>query len=283
MTRIRIGETQIDIPDESWEMWVRSGRIPADAWVLSPVWTQGVWRLADTLEVYHLYLPAPRPVPRARAPGLAATIFPRGGLSMTEMLVLANTVVIAVLYLVWKGAYEEHLFWFARFLRTFVGSGKGFFAALVPMFLHAGPQHFFFNMVSLVASGAVVEYFYGRWKLLFAYILSGYGGAALSLYLRPKPVLSVGASGAIFGLYGVTLVFLLLHSRRFTPRQRWKAARVYLPLMLIATVPAIFGADLFAHVGGFLTGCAVALFLHPGSRAAVLFEERRDGEEAAAS
>jgi rhomboid protease GluP len=92
--------------------------------------------------------------------------------------------------------------------------------------------------------------------------VAGICGALFSL-LRPKEVLSVGASGAIMGLYGVILVFLLRYRARFTRRQRLKTTRIYLPLLGLALLPSIFQADLLSHVGGFLGGTLLALFVPP--------------------
>jgi rhomboid protease GluP len=113
-----------------------------------------------------------------------------------------------------------------------------------------------------------VEYFYGKWKMFVSYLIAGYGGAALSVALRDKPLLSVGASGAVFGLYGLVLLFVLGNLRRFTPQQRWKSVRVYLPILVLAIVPSLAGerVDFYAHLGGFLTGCLIGLFLPPGPR-----------------
>jgi len=146
------------------------------------------------------------------------------------------------------------------------------------MFLHANPGHLLFNMLALLASGSVTEYFYGRWKVLFSYLICGFLGATFSLLLRPKPVLSVGASGAIFGLYGLALVFLLRHMRRFSRRQRWKTVRIYIPIMALAVVPSIFGGDFYTHLGGFVAGCAIGAFLQPGPRI-VYLTENGDAEE----
>lgn len=150
--------------------------------------------------------------------------------------------------------------------------GRNFFAAIVPMFLHATPQHVFFNVIALLASGSVVEYFYGRGKMLAGYILAGYGGAALSFFARPKPLLSVGASGAIFGLYGLCLLLLLRHFHRFSVRQKWKTLRIYIPILVLAVVPAIFGGDFYSHLGGFLTGCVIGIFMPPGPRIEFLYQ-----------
>jgi membrane associated rhomboid family serine protease len=279
LTHVRIGESLFSLPDEQWEIWVRSGRIPPEAWIRSPVWTRGVWRQADSLEVYHLFLPSLKRVSQRRAPGLSDTIFARRGLSTTEILLLANLAVSALLLLIWTDRYSIRLWELSRSLKGIVGTGEGFPAVLIPMFLHASPQHLFRNMIALVASGSMTEYFYGRWKMLVVYLLSGFGGAAFSMFLRPKPLLSVGASGAIFGLYGLGLAFLLRHLRRFGRRQRWKTMRIYLPIMVLVLVPSIFGADLLAHVGGFVTGFAIGLFLPPGPRIVYLTDAETPEEE----
>ncbi|TPW14576.1 MAG: hypothetical protein FD129_1054, partial [bacterium] len=76
--------------------------------------------------------------------------------------------------------------------------------------------------------------------------------------------LSVGASGAIFGLAGVLTGFLVRHARSFNERQRWKARRVYAPLILVLVPPALFHADWRAHLGGYVAGVILGLLLSPG-------------------
>ena len=283
MTHIKIGDSLFLVPDEQWEEWVRRGLIPPSAWVRSPVWTDGIWRLADTLEVYHLFIPSRAEVPRRPAPGLGDTIFPRRGLSMTEGLILLNLTVTCALFLIWRELYDMRLVWFLRFVRNFVGSGKGFFALLGPMFMHASPSHLFYNMIALLAAGSVTEYFYGKGRMLATYLMAGFGGAAMSLALRPMPAVSVGASGAIFGLYGLSILFLLRNFRRFDAVHRWKTFRVYLPIAVLAVFPSIAGerVDFYGHLGGLLTGCAIGLFLPPGARLAYVTERTQAPDPAA--
>jgi membrane associated rhomboid family serine protease len=276
-----------------WEQVVRRGLVPPDALVLSAYWTRGLWRRAESLEVYHLFRPAEPPaaarvhpgtsapdasggsapplpaVPAGMQPG-ASPAASRGrlpvaiwgpGVSVTQVLVLTNLLVSAALVFFWKDGYSAHLWGLSARLRAQLFQGW-VPVLLVPLFLHAGSSHLMGNMIGLTAAGAAVEEFYGRARTLALYFFAGLSGAAFSL-LRVKPVLSVGASGAIMGLYGVVLVFLLRYRKRFPERERVKTHRVYLPLLVLALLPSLFGADFYSHLGGFLGGIALALVIPP--------------------
>jgi rhomboid protease GluP len=132
----------------------------------------------------------------------------------------------------------------------------------IPLFLHASLDHLFSNMISLTGGGAVIEEYYGRKRMLLIYIVSGLFGAMFSL-LKDRSVLAVGASGAIMGLFGASLVFLARNRRRFRMRERWRATRIQLPFLLLMVIPSIFYADLLSHLGGFLAGAMLAARIAP--------------------
>jgi rhomboid protease GluP len=177
------------------------------------------------------------------------------------LLVLVNLLVSAALVWFWRDAYSDHLWAYSGQLRA--GLLRGVIPVLlIPLFLHATPSHLLGNMVGLTASGAAVEEFYGFFRTLLFYVVTGLCGATLSL-VRENPVLSVGASGAIMGLYGVILMFLLRYRGRFSPRERMKTTRVYLPLLVLALFPSLFGADFYSHAGGFLGGILLGWLVSP--------------------
>src|SRR5207247_5670489 len=72
-------------------------------------------------------------------------------------------------------------------------------------FLHYGPLHLAMNMVSLYFAGSILEQVIGRWRYVLLYLVSGLAGAAGALYWTPHGV-TVGASGATFGVLGAPLV-----------------------------------------------------------------------------
>jgi membrane associated rhomboid family serine protease len=72
-------------------------------------------------------------------------------------------------------------------------------------FLHASLLHIIFNMLALWWIGGPIEAAIGRWRFLAIYAVSGLAGSAGALLAKPESV-TVGASGAIFGLLGAMLV-----------------------------------------------------------------------------
>ena len=130
------------------------------------------------------------------------------------------------------------------------------------MFLHAGTDHLFNNMVILFFLGAMIEKVTGHIQLLLIYLLSGIGANICSLLYKVMTMdsmASVGASGAIFGLDGVLLAWILLDRQAMpdvTPRR--------VLLMIVLSLYSGFTAhniDNAAHVGGLLTGFTAGALL----------------------
>ena len=72
-------------------------------------------------------------------------------------------------------------------------------------FLHYGPIHLGLNMLALYWGGRVLEHVIGSWRYLLLYLAAGVAGSAGALWLSPNEA-TVGASGAIFGIFGALLV-----------------------------------------------------------------------------
>jgi membrane associated rhomboid family serine protease len=116
-------------------------------------------------------------------------------------------------------------------------------------------------MLYLFIFGAVVEYCLGWKRTLVLYLVSGYAGALASYLLLDSPRMSVGASGAIFGLIGATAAILIRHLRDFRFALRWRARRVFIPLVLAVAVHSLSSGNLWAHAGGLVAGAVMALIL----------------------
>ena len=90
-------------------------------------------------------------------------------------------------------------------INLFINHGQ-YYRLITAAFLHGGILHIFFNMSALNIIGREVEAVYGGKKFLIIYFLSAIGGNIFSYVFKPSSI-SVGASGAIFGLLGAMLVF----------------------------------------------------------------------------
>jgi membrane associated rhomboid family serine protease len=118
-------------------------------------------------------------------------------------------------------------------------------------FLHAGWMHILFNMVALYFTGPALERGLGHVRFLCLYVLSLLGGSVLVYLLTPVGTTTLGASGAIFGLFGA--LFVLANKLDFAMGSI--VGLILVNLVITFTVP---GVSWQGHVGGLLTGTAVA-------------------------
>nr|XP_043619018.1 RHOMBOID-like protein 1 [Erigeron canadensis] len=120
------------------------------------------------------------------------------------------------------------------------------------MWLHGGVFHVFANMLGLAFLGTRLEKEFGFLKIGVLYVLSGIGGSILSsLYVRTT--ISVGASGALFGLLGGMLSELLTNWTIYANKIAALATLILIILInvVVGIIPHI---DNYAHIGGFFTG-----------------------------
>ena len=126
------------------------------------------------------------------------------------------------------------------------------------MFLHAGLIHLGLNMYSLFIVGPRVEDFFGKWKFLLIYFISGISGSILSIGLNGD-VVSVGASGAIFGLFGALAYFGYSYRGYIGAIIKSQILPVIGYNLLMGIL--IKGIDMWAHVGGLIGGIIAAYAL----------------------
>ena len=122
---------------------------------------------------------------------------------------------------------------------------------LTAAFLHAGLFHLFSNMFALIMIGPQLEAALGRTRYLALYVLAALGGSTLSFLVSSPNQIGVGASGAIFGLFGAFYVVV----RRLGGQTRPVLVLLGINLVITFSVPII---DWRAHIGGLVTGGLVA-------------------------
>jgi membrane associated rhomboid family serine protease len=130
------------------------------------------------------------------------------------------------------------------------------------MFLHEEAWHIFFNMLLLWWLGGPLEEALGRVRYLALYLISGLAGSALTYLLEDPNQGSLGASGAIYGLLGATVVLM----RRLKYDLRPIAVLIAINLVITFYWEGIAWQ---AHIGGLVAGVAIAYGLvhaPPGKR-----------------
>ena len=134
-------------------------------------------------------------------------------------------------------------------------------------FLHFGIIHIGFNMWVLYQIGYFTERLFGGPRYLAVYLIAGIGGNIIGLVLHPN-VVAAGASGAIFGVYGGLLAFLLRRRGIVNPQA---AKAVTRSVMIFLAYNLFYGladrhTDLTAHIGGLVTGFVAGYMLAPDPR-----------------
>jgi rhomboid protease GluP len=146
-----------------------------------------------------------------------------------------------------------------------VFQGGQWWRLVTSMFLHGGIVHLILNGWGLFQLGALFETWLGSPKLLLVYFVSGIAGSLASAFFSQVP--SVGASGAIFGLLGALIAFLLRRHQVLTPQ----AKSLLFQLVGWAVINVFFGfstpgIDNAAHLGGCAAGFLLGLTLRERPR-----------------
>jgi rhomboid protease GluP len=140
-------------------------------------------------------------------------------------------------------------------------NGNQWWRLFTATFLHYGIIHIVFNMGSLFDIGSTVERMYGKLLYTTAYITCGIVASIASICWNGLPV-SAGASGAIFGVLGMYLGLTLTN---FFPKEQRKniikslSTFAIINIIMAISIPTI---DNVAHIGGLLTGIAIALLCY---------------------
>lgn len=136
---------------------------------------------------------------------------------------------------------------------------------LTAVFLHANLLHVGLNMLNFLFLGLIVEHIFGHLRFVLIYVLTGIISTLASFVFAPQEI-SVGASGAIFGLVGAYSVFILVHRQAFPyhgiTALGWLILVIGINLGLGFVIPNV---DNYAHVGGLLSGCLLGWFFTPFS------------------
>lgn len=153
-------------------------------------------------------------------------------------------------------------------------SQRGVEHLFTSMFMHGGIAHVLGNMWFLWIFGDNVEDEIGRIKFVFFYLLSGVAGSVTHVALNAQSgIPMVGASGAISGVLGA---YLVLHPKArvkmfaglwFFQMPAWGYLLIWIGLQVLAVTQANklagMGVAYWAHIGGFVAGLFLSIFVMP--------------------
>ncbi|WP_037763752.1 rhomboid family intramembrane serine protease [Streptomyces sp. FXJ7.023] len=188
---------------------------------------------------------------------------------VTKVLIGVNLALFLVQLSV-GDRFTNHLEMIGRAYVPLLGSVEGvaegqWYRLLTAMFLHGSYMHILFNMLSLWWLGGPLEGALGRVRYLALYFCSGLAGSALTYLIAEPNQPSLGASGAIFGLFGATAALV----RRLNADMR--------PVVILLVINLVFTftwANIAwqAHVGGLVGGAVIgyAMLHAPRERRALV-------------
>ncbi len=176
---------------------------------------------------------------------------------ITYILIAINVIVFALQqinpYVTALGVQDNTLITQGEYWRLFTA-----------MFLHADFLHIGFNMLSLFFVGRTIEVYYGKWRYLAIYLLSGLAGGILFYFTSQGQGGALGASGAIFGIFGALGVLYIINRKSLGVYGRGAIGNwlfwIGLNLVFGFSNPNI---ALFAHIGGLIAGMLLSFALVP--------------------
>ena len=178
---------------------------------------------------------------------------------ITYLIMIVCVVLFVLMYIFGDGStYIRTLISFGANAVSYTKRGE-YYRLFTSIFLHAGIIHLLCNIYSLYVIGPQAENFYGKIKYLIIFIVSGISGSLLSTALSGNNAVSVGASGAIFGLLGAILYFGY-HYRVYLGNVL-KSQIIPLIILNLIIGFSFTGIDNFAHIGGLIGGIFASMAL----------------------
>lgn len=186
--------------------------------------------------------------------------------AITQIIVLINVLVYLVMVIAgvhfFSPTAPDLLAWGGS--TAFLSLSTEPWRLLTAMFLHGGILHLFFNMYALLYVGTFLENLVGKTRYIVTYLLAGIFASLFSLFFKIPEyagTVGVGASGAIFGMFGLFIVFLLTDRKMMQKQVRNQMLQsmgffLVINLVVLGSYP---GIDNTAHIGGLVFGVVAGL------------------------
>ncbi|MBU1093188.1 MAG: rhomboid family intramembrane serine protease [Firmicutes bacterium] len=179
---------------------------------------------------------------------------------ITSLILLVNFVMTLILWL--DGNFSlSSLVKYGGLNPILITQYHEYYRLITVMFLHGSLIHFLLNSFAIYYIAGQMELMLGPLKYALLYFISGLGSSALVVLLGDPLVVTVGASGAIFGILGGMLMLTFTRTKWFTPSGiRSIRQLTIINLAITFLLPTISKEG---HIGGLLTGIILFYFITP--------------------
>ena len=181
---------------------------------------------------------------------------------MTTGLIVINVLVFLAMEILGDTQSTQFLYEHGGMYWPSVLEQGQWYRLVTHMFLHAGGEHLLNNMFMLGILGYQIEKNYGPIRYILTYFVSGIGGAVLSALFEMQmgeAAVCIGASGAVFGIFGAMLIMIFKNRRQMGGVS---ALRLLILFVLMVFGNMEEGVDWMAHLGGALLGVVMACILY---------------------
>jgi rhomboid protease GluP len=189
--------------------------------------------------------------------------------NLTRFLIAINVFIFVVFGLFLPDIYADLVAQGANQQQR-VLRGAEYHRLFTAMFLHGGLAHLFFNMYALYIIGSRVEMLFGHLRFTLIYFLGGLAGSILSVVFSSPFSSSVGASGAVFAIFGAEMIFLYQHrkllgegGKREFKSMLWIAGLNFAIGIFSSLSDSPVRIDNWGHVGGLVGGLILTWFIAP--------------------
>lgn len=223
-------------------------------------------------------IPLTPPAPYGQIPPISSRLLPRFSvktftffISVVDVMMFVSTLIFAgVKDTVFDPTPENAARAGPRTVMLFLMGGKftpciqagEIFRLFTPIVLHAGIIHLCSNLFFQLHFGFTLEKRWNWKRFAMIYLITGLGASLLSSVTSPVTV-SIGASGALFGILGADLAYLIMNWQDIPQNKPEACVLTMVIVMNFLIGVASDGIDNFAHLGGLLTGIFAGAFLCP--------------------
>ncbi|MGE0003655.1 MAG: rhomboid family intramembrane serine protease [Candidatus Izemoplasmatales bacterium] len=179
---------------------------------------------------------------------------------ITFGLICANLIML-IATIVTGGFDTMNLVGLGGLVPAYVTQNHEYYRMIATIFLHGGIFHFLMNMFALYVLGTALEQGLGTWRYLLIYFVAGIGSSLAVVLFSDAYTLSIGASGAIYGVMGALLYITFARREWFTPRSVQSIrSMMLLNIAITFLVPMI---SIAGHLGGLFFGVVITILLLP--------------------